>query len=176
LQARQPKSPAPHLYSGLIAIQQNKADLAEAEFLKAWELAPDDPRAANNLAALEVRKGRIEEARNYYKKVLDRGKEDLSTLMGLYNLELAAKRPDEARKMLERAAAKYPTATQPAALLAGSYLKAGQPSKAIEITQAAAQANPNDLQLLDGVRPLQVGCDEQRSVPLLLQPAAELAG
>jgi len=69
--------------------------------------------------------------------------------MGLYNLELAAKRPDEARKMLERAASKYPTAPQPAVLLAGTYLVAGQPLKAIEVTQAAAQANPNDLQLLD---------------------------
>ena len=149
LQARQPKSFIPHLYRGVIAVQQNNEALAQAEFLKAWELGPDDPRAGNNLAMLALRKGRIEEARNYYQKVLDRIKDDLPTLMALYNLEVVAKRPDEARKMLERAAAKYPTAAQPAGLLAESYLAAGQPSKAIEVTQAAAQANPNDPRLLD---------------------------
>jgi putative PEP-CTERM system TPR-repeat lipoprotein len=149
LQARQPKSFVPHLYRGVIALQQDNAELAQAEFLKAWELGPDDARAGNNLATLALRKGHIDEARTYYQKVLDRNKDNLPTLMGLYNLELVAKRPDEARKILERAASAYPSAVQPATLLAESYVAAGQPVKAIDVTQAAAQANPDDPRLLD---------------------------
>jgi len=149
LQARQPKSPIPNFYRGLIAFQQGNPDLAEAEFLKAWALAPEDPRTGNNLAMLALRKGRTDEARNYYQKVLDRHKDDLATLMGLYNLELVTKHPDEAKKVLERAIAKHPTAPQPATLMGASLLEAGAPLKAIEVTEAAAQANPNDGGLLD---------------------------
>jgi uncharacterized protein HemY len=80
------------------------------------------------------------EARNYYQKVLDRHKDDLSTLMALYNLELVAKRPDEAKKVLERAVSKHPTAVQPVALMAASLLEAGAPLKTIEVTEAAVAA------------------------------------
>ena len=146
---RQPKNFIAPLYRGVVAVQQKNGDLARTEFLKAWELAPDDPRAGNNLAILALSKGRTDEARDYYQKVLERNKDDLSTLMGLYNLERGAKRSDAARKILERAASKYPTAAQPAGLLAERYLAEGQPLKAIEVTQAAAQANPNDPRLLD---------------------------
>ncbi len=149
LEARQPRSPLPHHYRGIIALQQNNVELAEAEFLKAWKLAPADPRTGNNLAMLALRKGHTDEARNYYQKVLDGNKDDLSALLGLYNLELIAKRPDEAKKILEKAYAKYPAAVQPATLLAESYLAAGQPIKALEVTQAAAQAAPDDPRLLD---------------------------
>jgi putative PEP-CTERM system TPR-repeat lipoprotein len=61
-QARQPQSPLPHHYRGLIALQQNNAELAQAEFLKAWDLEPGDPRVGNNLAMLALRKGQIQQA------------------------------------------------------------------------------------------------------------------
>jgi len=150
-EARQPKSPLAHYFRGLIAVRQDNAELAEAEFLQVWQLDPGNPRTGNNLAMLALRKGQVQQARDYYQKVLEHNHDDLQTLLALSELEQKANRPDEARKILENALAKHPAAPQPAVLLARSYVAAGQPLKAIEVTQLAARANPDDPGLLDAL-------------------------
>ncbi|MBA2690011.1 MAG: PEP-CTERM system TPR-repeat protein PrsT [Burkholderiales bacterium] len=151
LEAKLPESPAPNNYRGGIMLLKNNKTAAKSEFAKAMTRQPGNPTAAHNLAKMAIDEGDLRQARALYQKVLDHNKDYLPTLMALYALEIREKRPVEAKKMLERAAAKYPTDPMPAVLLAQTYLGTKNPQdgqKALDVIRQAANAHPDNPDLL----------------------------
>ena len=149
LQAKDAKSPMPHILRGQLKLAQDDEAGAVASFNKAMELSPGDVTAGNALALIAARKKDYASARNQLQTVLKQHKDDLTTLLALYSLELNANRQADALLVLEKAAATHPGASGPALLLGERYLKSGRALKTLDVTQAAASANPDDIALLE---------------------------
>lgn len=149
LEKQDPKSAFAPMYRGQILWLQNRRDAAETEFKRALAIEPGDPSAAHSLALIALNNQNFDHARGYYQQVLDRHQDHLLTMMALYRLETEAKRPRQARKILEAAAQKHPKAPSPAVALGRIYLAEGQPLKALEVTREAAAAEPDRPELLD---------------------------
>jgi len=149
LQAKRPKDPQPLNYRGVALLLKGDSEGGKAAFNKALEIKPGYYPAAENLAQMAMSKGEFEEARKYYQSVLVGDKDSLPALMGLYLVEKKANRPEEAKKILETATAKHPKAAEPAVLSAQEYLNASNPRKALEVSENAAQANPENPGLLE---------------------------
>jgi putative PEP-CTERM system TPR-repeat lipoprotein len=148
VQAKRPKSPVPYNFRAWLMAAQSRTAEAEAEYRKALDLEPGNLAAGQQLAGSAMSRGDLDAARKLYRQILAAHKDDLPTLMALYALELKAKRPQEAQKVLEGAVAAHPEAPTPAAILAFSYMQAGNARRALQVSEAAAAASPDDNFLL----------------------------
>lgn len=144
-----PNDPLPYNYKGTVLLLNNDREHAKEAFLKALQIQPGFFPAAHNLAQMAIGKGDFEQARGHYRSVLKSLKNELLAFQALYELELRAKRPDEATKVLRQTLEKFPAEAMPAMLLARSLLSANNPLQALEVTQAASAANPNHIGLLE---------------------------
>lgn len=148
-QGKYPNDPLPYNYKGATLLLSNDREGAKEAFSKALQIQPGFFPAAHNLAQMAISKGDFEQARGYYRAVLKSQKNELEAFKALYDLELKAKRPDEATKALRQTLAKFPAEPMPAMLLARTLLSTNNPLQALEVTQAAATANPNHVGLLE---------------------------
>lgn len=148
-QDKYPNDPLPYNYKGTVLLLNNDREDAKEAFLKSLQLQPGFFPAAHNLAQMAISKGDFEQARGHYRAVLKSQKNELAAFKALYDLELKAKRPDEATKVLRQTLAKFPAEPMPAMLLARTLLSANNPLQVLEVTQAAAVANPNHIGLLE---------------------------
>jgi putative PEP-CTERM system TPR-repeat lipoprotein len=142
------KSPIPHIYRAAIKTKLNDLDGANADLERAQKIQPENVLVAHSLAAIAIQRNRYDEARRQYQKVLVKNTDQFETLMAMYDLEVLAKKPAAARKLVEAAAAKYPKAARSAAVIAAANIRDGNPDKALTLSEAAMGANPNDLDLL----------------------------
>ena len=148
LEQERPGSPIPLIYRAAIKVQTNDLDGAKVELEKAYKIQPENVLVGHSLAAIAIKKNQLSEARRYYQQVREKNAEPFETLMAMYDLEVLAKQPAAARRLVETAAAKYPKAARPAAIIAAAYSRAGLPDKSLELSEQAAAVNPNDLDLL----------------------------
>jgi len=147
-QAKRPRSPVPHNFRAWLMAAQSRSAESEAEYRKALDLEPGNVAAGQQLAGSAMSRGDLDGARKRYREILVAHKDDLPTLMALYALELKANQPGEAQKVLEGAVAAHPEAPTPAAILAFSYMQAGNARRALQVSEAAAAASPGDNFLL----------------------------
>jgi len=126
---RFPAKAAPCNMLGLVNVAKNDEAAAKRAFSKALDMAPGDPMASYQLAALALRNKDLAAARAYYKGVLKHHEGHLSTLLKL--AELAAAENDERGMIdiLEQALAAHPEAVKPRVVLAKYYLTKGQPER-----------------------------------------------
>lgn len=148
LEQQMPGSAIPPIYRAAIRVEMNDLDGAKVDLEKAYKIQPENVLVGHSLAAIAITRNQLSEARRYYQQVRDKNAEPFETLMAMYDLEVLAKQPSAARKLVETVAAKYPKAARPAAIIATAYVRAGQPDKALELSAQAATDNPNDLHLL----------------------------
>ena len=124
---RQPDNPIAYNQLGRVMLASgNEAD-AVAAFSQANRIAPGDPVANLNLAALAVKKQAYQDARNYYQEVLTHHENHLSTLLSLAALDELEKNRSAMLENLQKAAEAHPGAVQPRVLLARHYLAQGEP-------------------------------------------------
>ena len=148
MQVKHPKQALAYIYQGSVLYMKKDREGARGAYAKAIEVQPGEPLASHNLAVLSVEDGNLDAARGIYRNVLKHNKDHLSTLLALYALEIRAKRPQQAGLILEEVVAKHPTAPGPAHLLALNYVTSGNFVKALEASQEAARAHPDDVELL----------------------------
>jgi len=80
--AKDASDPVAHKLLGMVALAEKKPDLAEAEFRKHVEIAPQDPVGWLQLAGLAARKGDYDAAVGYYDRGLEQAPGDLRLMLG----------------------------------------------------------------------------------------------
>ena len=141
-----PESAIGPTLSGILHAWRKDPDQARAAFQKARALDPDAPDAGLNLAALDVKEGDLEAAHQTLVETLKTNPQNPRVLQRLGELEAVMGRP-EARSRLLAWMALEPDNLQPKVLLAQLHLQAGEPQKALDLTERLRQSNPAHLQL-----------------------------
>jgi putative PEP-CTERM system TPR-repeat lipoprotein len=148
LQKKLPNSPYPYIYRAAINASKNDLDAAKADLEQVLKLQAGHPLASHSLAAIAIKQNKFDEARRHYRDVRAKNRDPIETIMAEYDLEILAKQGLSASKLVEFAAKKYPNAAWPATVIATAYTVMNSPAKAIELSDTAAEANPDDVELL----------------------------
>ena len=148
LEQRMPNSVVPHVYRAAIKAEIPDVEGARVELEKADKIQPGNPLIGHSLAAIAIQKKQFDVARRYYKQVSEKNDAPFETQMALFDLEVLAKQPEVARKLIVALAKKYPKAARPATIMATEYARNGQPDKALEVSTEAAETNASDVNLL----------------------------
>jgi putative PEP-CTERM system TPR-repeat lipoprotein len=141
---RQPEEPLGHNLLGAAELARQDPQAARAAFLKALEVAPGFFPAALNLARLDLREGRVDDARRRYEAVLTREEHQPQALVGLARLRLGAGDRAGGVELLERARRHNPTALEPRLLLAAHSLEARDLPRAEELAREALELGPEN--------------------------------
>jgi len=121
-----------------------RLDEAEASYLRALRIDPDDAGAHFGLGTLYEGRGRLPEAVSEYEISARLQPDDPMTLNNLGRALLAERRAREAIEVLTRAVAANPASPMPAVNLAAAWLAAGDPGRAESILGNVLRAHPDD--------------------------------
>jgi cellulose synthase operon protein C len=151
LEGKLPKSPIPHNLRGLILLAQNSEPKAIASFEKALSIDPTFFAAAANLASLETKAGRPEDAKKRYEALLKVDPKNIQTLIALStHVQRTGGSSKDAVEYLKKAKTLNPGAVPPVVALVNFYLSNNEPKEAIPILQEALNgANAERQDLLD---------------------------
>lgn len=122
---------------GRLAGEEGKIDEAEAAFVKALQINPDDPKVNLDLATLNFREGRAAEAVPLLKKSLSRQPDSLIAAGMLAQASLATGDAAETSAFLSKLAEKNPKLWLPVASLE---IRSADPGKAREALRKALAA------------------------------------
>ncbi len=120
---------------------------AEAAYLEARRLAPEEPRWAYYLGMLYAALGRTAEARSELQAALAITPDDVPTLVRLAELELADGEIPRAVEHLEQALASDPECVRAMVALAEAMEARGDDQRAVETLAAARQLQPGSAQV-----------------------------
>jgi putative PEP-CTERM system TPR-repeat lipoprotein len=148
LEKKLPNTPYPYMFRAAINGSKNDLDAARVDLEHVWKLQPGHPLAGHSLAAIAIKQNKLDDARRYYRQVREKNRDPMETIMAEYDLEVHAKQSTAASKLVEFAAKKYPKAAWPATIIATAYTALNSPAKAIQLSNTAADANPDDVELL----------------------------
>lgn len=146
--AKHAKEAWPHNFRGAVFTQKGDTAAAAKAYQQALELEPGNPASTHSLAFLALKDGKIDDARAWYQRTLDKNNDHWQTLLALAALEQQAGRAAEARQLLERAAAKHGAEPAVAITLGKAYLANNDPAKTISVTETASKQAPNNAELL----------------------------
>jgi putative PEP-CTERM system TPR-repeat lipoprotein len=141
-----PKSAYGPTLAGIIHVWKKDPDQARLAFQKARALDPDEPSVGFNLATLDFKEGHLEAAHQVLLETLARNPQNPRVLQRLGELEAVMERP-EAKTRIAEWMALEPQNVQPKVLLAQLHLQAGEPQKALDLTQRLLQSDPENIQL-----------------------------
>lgn len=136
-----------------LLIHERDFDAAAKSLEGARKVAPRDLRLTFLEASLAFRKGELEKARQQIEQVLRGNPDHLPSLVLAGAIELQAKRFGAAEDSLRKALARAPNHLDARQLLVQTYLRTGQPAKAMETLQPIVDRGiPDDprLQMLAG--------------------------
>lgn len=126
-------------------------DMAKTELNKALSLKPNEPSAARNLASIEVREGNLQRARTLLQGVLKENPKDEEAALLQASIEVQSGNAQAAMTVLEQTVQANPGAMTARERLAGEYLRAGKPTKVLELTgsvdKAQLEKHPSLLEL-----------------------------
>ena len=148
LQKSRPDDPNPLQYRAAIKAEINDVEGAKADLEASLKLDPGNELASRALADLAIKRQDYAAARRYYQQARDKHGDTLQTLMAVYSLEIYANDLAAARAAVEKAAEKFPKVAAPSRIVASAYLKQQNPNKALDVSNMAATANPDDIELL----------------------------
>ena len=119
-----------------------KFDLAREQFNEAAKLAPATAAPYINLGRLDLAQRNTDSADTNFKRALEKDPRNLAATLALAVTANLRKDSKAAEKHLQKARDDHPDAVEPHLGLAQLYLQDNQPSKAKEVIEAAAKANP----------------------------------
>jgi Flp pilus assembly protein TadD len=127
---------------------------AEAALRRVVELAPMDPAAWSNLAALQIGAGRLEAAEQALAEAARLAPRDARVRDNRGMLLQALGRLDEARREYEAAVAGQPALAQPRINLAALLLRRGERERARQLLDEAAalELDPRDVEAIEALR------------------------
>jgi putative PEP-CTERM system TPR-repeat lipoprotein len=149
LERVQPENAVVHELKGLVAIARHDPAQARAALQRALAIDPTYFAAAADLAQLALDEKHPELARQQMLDFLAKNKTSVPAHTMLASLADAGRKPDEATRWLEQAAAVDPNAVGPAVNLIGQYLRVSQPEKALKLARTLQVRHPDNPDLLD---------------------------
>ncbi len=151
LAEKMPNSPMPRNLIASTYLAMGEAGKAEQQWTALLQEYPDYSTAALNLAKLKFHQGRLKQAENYYRRVIDKRSGHVGALVGLAQIAEARKKYSQMVHFLEQAHERHPEALKPSRMLVRYYLAAGDPLKALGVARTLVEhqdRNPLALQLL----------------------------
>jgi putative PEP-CTERM system TPR-repeat lipoprotein len=128
-------------------LQRREFDKAEAAARALEKKQPKNPLSHHMLGVVAVARKDIKAAREHFNRAVELGPEYLPALGALASLDLADKKPEDARKRFENVIARYPKNEQAYLALADVQARSGATSTEIADTlQRAVTANPQAAQ------------------------------
>jgi putative PEP-CTERM system TPR-repeat lipoprotein len=149
LERVQPENAVVHELKGLVAIARHDPAQARAALQRALAIDPTYFAAAADLAQFALDEKHPELARQQMLDFLAKNKTSVPAHTMLASLADAGRKPDEATRWLEQAAAVDPNAVGPAVNLIGQYLRVSQPEKALKLARTLQVRHPDNPDLLD---------------------------
>jgi putative PEP-CTERM system TPR-repeat lipoprotein len=163
LEKKQPDKPVPHNLRGSALLGKNDVARARASFERALQLDPAFFPAAANLAQLDLRDKKPEEARKRFESVIQKDPRNVQAMMALAQItSRTGGKPEEVTRLLKQAQAADPAAVEPVLALAQQHLQGNQPREAITLLQEALVRQPENAQLLDALGSSFLRADEKQ--------------
>jgi putative PEP-CTERM system TPR-repeat lipoprotein len=149
LEKKQPNNPLVYNLRGTVYLGKNDLANARKNFEQALGLDRTSIAAAMNLAQLDLTDKKPEAAKQRFKAVLAKDKNNLQAMISLAEIAFAYGDKKESVVWLEQAAKSNPGAYQPRLLLIGHYLQGGNKGKALTLAQELESAYPNNPEVQD---------------------------
>ena len=150
LEAKQGDRPLPSQLRGQLQMARQDFTAARASFAKALSIDPLYFPAAANLAALDLRDNKPEEARKRFESQLAIDPNNLRALLAIVELRVrAGAGKQEVASLLDQAIRLNPTAPAPRIMLTELYLRSSDNRAAVAAAQEGVAALPENPELLD---------------------------
>lgn len=161
--AAQPANPLPQVLEGRIHLMQHNPAAARRAFEQSLALNAGFLPAAGALANLDIEEKKPAQARERFKRILEKTPDNLGALMGQAHIALALGDQNEFVSYLGKAIQSHPDALEPVSQLTRYYMnQAHQPGQALEVAQKAAQANNGNPAFLDNLAQAQLGAGHKK--------------
>lgn len=142
-------NPVTHNLRGVALLGKQDFSSARKAFEQALAIQPSYVAAAANLARLDLRDNRPDDARKRFESVLEKDKNNVEAMVALAELAGGQKHEQEYVSWLEKAAEADPKAISPRAGLVRYNLAKKDNLKALAIARDAVNANPDSPEALD---------------------------
>ncbi|MFP5391104.1 MAG: XrtA/PEP-CTERM system TPR-repeat protein PrsT [Gammaproteobacteria bacterium] len=132
-------------------VYMSKGDLASARasLNRALQLQPTYFAAVANLAQLDLKEKKPQDAKQRFLAFLEKDKKHIGAMMALADLANLEGKNAEATSWYERASNENPEAEAPAMQLISQYLRVGEKQKALTAARKLSTANPANPDLLE---------------------------
>jgi putative PEP-CTERM system TPR-repeat lipoprotein len=157
---------------GIIRLSKGEEDEAAKLFHEALQRLPGDPTAGDNLASLALLDNRREEARDFYRQVLDKHPQHVPTLTRVMELDALEGKLEAIEAGLNMIVKISPDTLEPRLLAARYFTRFGQPQKALEALDPIRRKYSTNIELL---QTLAIAELETGNVNRGLQTSQELA-
>lgn len=151
LKAAAPKNPISYNLLGAVAVARTDNEAARANFNQALALQPHFTPARANLAELDAKAGKLDQAATDYKDILSYDPKNLDALNGLANLSFAQHKVADGIAWLKKARDNNPNALAPRLRLVAVYLAQHQAGQALTEAQELQVTAPNQPSALDAL-------------------------
>lgn len=151
LKKQQPTNPLLPNLEGIIYAKKNDPAKASVSFNEALKIKPDYFPAINNLAQIDIKDKKIDQAKERYLALLKLDQKNLNAELALASLADRQGNQKDQEKWLQQANNEHPDQIQAAQNLIGFYFKTNATQKALDLARnlhSAAPDNPEFLQLL----------------------------
>jgi putative PEP-CTERM system TPR-repeat lipoprotein len=152
LEKKQPDKPLTHNLRGTALLGKNDVPKARASFERALQIDPAFYAAAANLAQLDLRDKKPEDARKRFESVIQKDPKSVQAYLAL--AELTARSgggAEEVTRLLKQAQTANPAAIEPVLGLAQQLMQQNKPKDAVPLLQQALAQHPDNAQLLDAL-------------------------
>ena len=176
LQRKQPKEPWVAALRGRVLLQQGNQQAAVGQFEQALAMDSKYYPAAEALARLSVRAGKLDEARKRFDDLLAADPKSVPALIALSDIRAASKAPtEEVVDILNRAISADSMDPRPRLKLIAFLEQAGYAKRALTAAQDAAASLPDNLQLLDALGTAQLASSDLQQARSTFKQLASLA-
>jgi cellulose synthase operon protein C len=150
LEKKQPTSAVPHNLRGMILTAKNELPAARTSFEKAISVDAGFFPAAANLASLDLRDNKPEDAKKRYEAVLAKDPKNYQAYIALarHGARYGGKKED-ILAFLQKGKTNNPGAIPPVLALATYLIDNNNPKDAVPVLQESLQQNPEKAELLD---------------------------
>ncbi len=161
LEKEQPDNPLFQNLKGGVYMGREDIPNARASFNKALTMQADYFPAITNLARLDIQENNPKAAERRFEAILKNDNKNIQAMYALANLALSQQDMDSATKWFELASNRNPDELQPAIQLATFYLRTGEKSKPLLISQKLLGIHPDDIRVLEILAQSQLANDNK---------------
>ncbi|WP_207769667.1 XrtA/PEP-CTERM system TPR-repeat protein PrsT [Solimicrobium silvestre] len=162
LEKDQPENPMLKNLTGGIYLNKNDKANARANFEKALALQPTYFPASFNLASMDIREKKFDEAKKRIMSMLSKDNKNLQVNLALAGLAQLQGNKEETKKWLEKAHEEHPESLQAAQILITYYLGTQDKQKALTMAKNLQTSNPENRGYLNLLAQTQEMADDKQ--------------